>query len=84
MATRAKRTYNLSTDAVRRVRELASDYGVAETQDRVVEIAIDRLYRDELEAREAAQWAAAGSDPDFRAELAQISEVMRDGEEWPR
>ena len=84
MANRAKRTYNLSTESVRRVRELAADYGVAATQDRVVEIAIDRLYRDELEAREAAQWAVAANDPDFRAELAQISEVMRDGEEWPR
>ena len=84
MATRTKRTYNLSAESVRRVRELAAEYGVADTQDRVVEIAIDRLYSDEREAREAAQWAAAASDPDFRAEMARVSEVMRDGEEWPR
>ena len=37
MAVRTKRTYNLSSATVRRVRELADEYGAARTQDGVVE-----------------------------------------------
>ncbi len=84
MTTRVKRTYNLSPESVRRVRELASDYGVAETQDAVVELAIDQLYLEKRDAEEAAQWAAAAQDPEFSREMATVAETMRDDQEWPR
>jgi len=84
MPARTKRTYNLSAESVRRVRELASEYAVADTQDRVVEIAIDRLHREKRDELEAARWAEAAQDPEFRRDMATIREVMRDGDEWPR
>ena len=83
MTTRVKRTYNLSAETVRHVRELASDYGAAETQDAVVELAVDRLYREQLEKEEAERWAAAAQDPDFRREMQALREAWRD-DEWPR
>ena len=84
MSTRVKRTYNLSAESVRRVRELASEYGVADTQDAVVELAIDQLYRAKRDEEEAVSWAAAAQDPDFKQAMAILSEAMRDGQEWPR
>jgi hypothetical protein len=84
MSTRVKRTYNLSAESIRRVRELASEYGVAETQDAVVELAIDQLYLEKRDAEEAARWTAASQDPDFRREMASVAGEMRDGQEWPR
>jgi hypothetical protein len=45
MSARTKRTYNLSSATVRRVREMAERYGVAPTQDAVVELAVDELER---------------------------------------
>jgi hypothetical protein len=41
---RIKRTCNLSESTVRRVRELAGDFGVARSQDAVVELAVEQLY----------------------------------------
>ena len=83
MATRTKRTYNVCDVTVRRVRELAEEYGEFRTQDRVVDIAVERLYL-ELQARaEAAQWTAAANDPEFRAEAAVIIEAYGDRDSWP-
>ena len=84
MTTRVKRTYNLSAETVRRVRELASDYSVADSQDRVVELAIDRLYGEQRDQEEAARWTAASTDPDFRTEIASIRVVVDDQDAWPR
>src|SRR5664279_454615 len=78
VTTKVKRTYNLSAETVRRVRELASDYGVADSQDRVVELAIDRLYGEQRDEEEAARWTAAANDPEFRAEIASIREGVDD------
>lgn len=83
MTAKVKRTYNLDAESVRRVRELASEYGVAETQDRVVELAIDRLYVERRDQEEAARWAEAAKDPDFQREMAALREVWHD-DEWPR
>ena len=82
--TRVKRTYNLNTETVRRVRELAADYGVADTQDRVVEIAIDGLYREKRDAEEAALWATAARDPEFNREMADVREAIDRDDGWPR
>ena len=82
--TRIKRTYNLNVQTISRVKELASDYGVADTQDRVVEIAIDRLYAEKRDEEEAALWAAAAKDPAFKREMVAVREVMDDKAGWPR
>jgi hypothetical protein len=83
MGDRVKRTYNLSEATVRRVREMAGDYGLAKSQDAVVELAVDRLYAQMREAEEASQWAVAAADPDFRAEMSQIAAGLDRGEYWP-
>jgi hypothetical protein len=84
MAQRIKRTYNLSAATVRRVRELAGDYGVAKSQDAVMELAVDRLYSQLRDLEEDAQWATAAQDPEFRAEMSALAADLRDGETWPR
>jgi predicted kinase len=78
---RTKRTYNLSSATVRRVREMAERYGVAPTQDAVVELAVDELERRLREEREATIWEAAASD---RA-LTELADAYRsaDRETWP-
>ena len=81
MAARVKRTYNLTADTLRRVRELAARYSVADTQDGVVELAIQQLYDQKRAEQEAASWAEAASDPEFQGEMERIAEVMDRG--WP-
>ncbi len=78
---RTKRTYNLSTATVRRVREMAERYGVAPTQDAVVELAVDELERRLREEREASVWEEAATDP----ALAELSAAYQtaDRETWP-
>jgi hypothetical protein len=82
MPNRTKRTYNLSERTVRRVRELAEDYGTAKTQDGVVDLAVERLYLEQQQDRETAQWATAATDPEFRREVAEIEGAF-DVEAWP-
>ena len=43
-------------------------HGLAETQDGVVELAVDELARHLREAEEARAWAAAAADAGFAAE----------------
>jgi hypothetical protein len=81
---RLKRTYNLSQETVRRVRELAAEYSVAPSQDAVVELAIDRLYRDAREQGEAVMWAAAAEDPHFRQEMSGLAATYGDVDTWPK
>jgi hypothetical protein len=80
---RTKRTYRISDRTQARVRELVSRYGVAGSQDAVVETAVDRLYR-EVEARaEGDRWAEAAGDPEFSAEVLEITRQFDDAESWP-
>jgi hypothetical protein len=83
---RTKRTYNLPERTVLAVRELAATYGVASTQDGVIELAVDELARRLREDAEAERWAAAGADPVFRAETSDLAAAYRtaDRETWPR
>ena len=83
MPNRVKRTYNLSAQTIRRVRELADEYGVSTTQDGVVEAAVERLYANAREASEAARWEAAAADPEFIAEMARVAEAFADRDTWP-
>jgi hypothetical protein len=85
MASRVKRTYNLAPSTVRRVREMAEEYGVAASQDAVIELAVDELERRLREERESAAWEEAASDPDFRAEADELEAAYRsaDRETWP-
>lgn len=85
MTDRVKRTYNLSPSTVRRVREMAERYGVAATQDAVVELAVDELERRLRDEREAATWKEASRDPSFQGEVDEIEEgyAAADRETWP-
>ncbi len=46
MVTRIKRTYNLSPESVEQVRRLVGETGLADSQDGIVELAIERRYRE--------------------------------------
>ena len=83
---RTKRTYNLPERTVLAVRELAAAYGVASTQDGVIELAVDELARRLREDAEGEGWARAAADPAFRAESADLAAAYRtpDRETWPR
>lgn len=85
MGSRVKRTYNLAPATVRRVREMAERYGVAASQDGVIELAIDELERQLRDEREAAAWEEAASDPAFRDEVDELEYAFRtaDREAWP-
>jgi hypothetical protein len=82
-AKRAKRTYNLAEPTIRRVRELSEVYGAARTQDGVVDLAVERLYLELRERAEAARWAEAATDGEFRGEMADIERDLRWAESWP-
>lgn len=86
MASTIKRTYNLAPATVRRVRELTDDYGVASSQDAVIELAVEELDRRLRDQRESETWAAASTDPAFQSEVDEIEPAYRaaDAETWPR
>jgi hypothetical protein len=85
MTTRMKRTYNLAPATVRRVREMAEDYGLASSQDAVIELAVDELARRLRDDREGDIWAAAADDPGFRTEADELESAYSSGdrETWP-
>lgn len=73
MPSKVKRTYTLSVEVVTHVRDLAGLMGANMSQDRVVELAVERLYREIREREEAAAWASASEDPEFRSEMRDIA-----------
>ena len=83
MPARMKRTYNLSVEVVTQVRDLAGLMGATMSQDRVVELAVERLYRELREREEAVAWASAAADPEFRSEMRDIAAAYGDRESWP-
>lgn len=85
MGRTVKRTYNLPARTVSQVREMAERYGVAGSQDAVVELAVDELERRLREERESATWEAAAADPAFRGEADDLEAAYRsaDRETWP-
>ncbi len=85
MTMRVKRTYNLDASTVKRVREMAERYGVAPSQDAVVELAVDELARRLRDDAEGATWERAASDPGFGAEASELESAYRsaDRETWP-
>lgn len=83
MEARTKRTYRLSARAQARVKELSARYGVAGSQDAVVEVAVDRLYREVEAAAEGELWTEAASDPAFRTGVADIARLFDDADTWP-
>ncbi|MGH2444965.1 MAG: hypothetical protein ACRDGD_02870 [Candidatus Limnocylindria bacterium] len=86
MATRVKRTYNLAPGTVKRVREMAERYGVAPSQDAVIELAVDELERRLREQQETDAWERAAADPSFGAEVEELAGAYgsADRETWPR
>lgn len=85
MSAKVKRTYNLDPGTVTRVRELSEQYGVAPSQDAVIELAVDELERRLREQREADVWAAAAADPAYRTEIEDLASAYEpaDRETWP-
>jgi predicted kinase len=85
MASRVKRTYNLAPRTVRRVREMAERYGVAPSQDAVIELAVDELERRIREQQETDAWAQAAADPEFQREAEEVAAAYRsaDRDTWP-
>ncbi|MGH2488398.1 MAG: hypothetical protein ACRDFR_02095 [Candidatus Limnocylindria bacterium] len=85
MSSRVKRTYNLDPRTERAVRELADRYGIAGSQDAVVELAVDELRRLVAERAEAAAWERASADATFTAEAADLEAAYAaaDRETWP-
>ena len=83
MTARTKRTYNLSADAVAHVRDLAARGDLATSQDGVVELAIDHLYREIRDRDDAAMWSRAAQDQAFRTEMRTIESQVGGPDEWP-
>ena len=73
----------MSERAQARVREMAAEYGIAGSQDAVVEVAVDRLFREVQAEAEAMQWAVAANDAEFRRESADLGRAFSDLETWP-
>jgi hypothetical protein len=65
---------------------MAERYGLASSQDAVIELAVDELERRLREEREAAVWEEAASDPAFVADVEDLEAAYRaaDRETWPR
>lgn len=83
MTTKTKRTYNLSPDALAHVRDLAARGDLAPSQDGVVEIAIEHLYREVRDREEAALWSRAAQDETFRLEMRALDSEFGGSEGWP-
>lgn len=83
MSSKTKRTYNLPVETVNQVRELVGQYGTS-SQDAVVELAVERLFREARDLDEAARWAAAAGDPEFQDEMRAIASDFGDATTWPR
>jgi hypothetical protein len=72
MATRTKRTYNISSEAVATVKRLVEERHLAPSQDALVERAIAELARRVCDADDARLWQEAGADAGFQAEADQV------------
>jgi len=76
MTTKTKRTYNLSPEAVAHVRALAARGDLAPSQDAIVEMAIEQLYREVQDREETACWSMAASDEAFRDEMRTLASEL--------
>jgi hypothetical protein len=85
VAIRVKRTYNLSAETVKKIRDLVEKRQVAPSQDALVEMALRDFFRALQDAEEARLWSAAASDPDLLAETALLEAEFKtaDLETWP-
>ena len=83
MTTKTKRTFNLTEEALARVRELAQSGETARSQDGVIEVAVAALYHQVKDREEEALWARAAADPGFQGEASALANEFRDLESWP-
>ena len=65
------------------LRELSADYGLADSQDAVVELAIERLYQEALDRVEAERWTAAAASPAFVEEMCGVAADLDIDGLWP-
>ena len=80
MGTTIKRTYNLTTEAVAHVRDMVGRGNLPASQDGVVELAIDHLYREVRDGDDAAAWAQAALDEAFINETRSIADELAHAE----
>ena len=80
---RIKRTYNLSPESIEQVRRLAGEAGLADSQDGIVELAIERLYREVRDRDESSIWSRAAHDAAFQSEVRELDAVYGASEGWP-
>lgn len=80
MTTRIKRTYNLTPEAVAHVRAMAGRADLPPSQDAVVELAIDHLYRAVSDADDAVRWAGAAQDRAFLVEMQSVASDIAEAE----
>lgn len=78
-----KRTYNLTTEAVAHVREMVGRGELPTSQDGIVELAIDRLYRAVSDQDDVDRWARAAQDQVFIVEMRTVSADMAEAEARP-
>jgi hypothetical protein len=83
MQAKTKRTYNLSARTVAMVRELAARPELSASQDRIVEMAVERLDREVRAREETLAWGRAGEDAEFRTEMRELAAAYDDSEAWP-
>ncbi len=83
MTARIKRTYNLSPESIEQVRRLVREAGLADSQDGIVELAIERLYREVRDRDEASSWLRAAHDEAFQSEVREIDAAYGTSEGWP-
>lgn len=83
MTTKIKRTYNLSPESIDQVRRLVGEAGLADSQDGIVELAIERLYREVRDRDETTTWSRAAHDEAFLAEVRELDAVYAATEGWP-
>ena len=83
MSTKTKRTYNLSPEAVGHVRDLAARGDLAASQDAVVEMAIEQLYRDVRDREDAVLWSRSSQDAGFLREMRALESELDRPKGWP-
>lgn len=75
-ATKVKRTYNISQDAIDLVKRSVEELHAAPTQDAFVEEAIAAYARRLRDAQEARLWRQAADDPDYQADVRALESLF--------
>ncbi len=85
IAPKVKRTYELSAETVRWIKETALTGSLGRSQNDVVELAVHELRRSVREEERRRRWAAVASDAASSAALQSLDTAYAtaDSETWP-